>query len=110
MMLTPAGRQRTLAPLMTISSAHAGGAQAVPAGEPLGAEALAIVALRQRHRQSCGCSCLYTGGWHATHSMCPPLQCSLIAAQVRRHWSGGRRGRQRAHPWRSTLGRERSDV
>src|SRR5262249_45559238 len=38
---TPAGRQRTLTPPMTISSEHASGAPAVPAGAPLGAEGLA---------------------------------------------------------------------
>jgi len=42
---------------MTISLEHASGAQAVPAGEPCGRAGLAIVALRQRPRQSCGCCC-----------------------------------------------------
>jgi hypothetical protein len=42
---------------MTISLEDASGAQAVPAGEPCGRAGLAIVALRQRHRQSWGCRC-----------------------------------------------------
>src|SRR5215470_18972811 len=106
-MVTPAGRQRTLTPLMTISSEHASGAQAVPAGEPLRAEALAIVALRQRHRQPCGCSCLYTGllarcTRHVSPSAVLPHRCAGASSLLR-----GETGAAQALGTRRTLGAAR---
>jgi hypothetical protein len=73
---------------MTISLAHASGAQAVPAGEPCGRAGLAIVALRQRHRQSWGgrCPCpglLTSCPLPGSPSLGHPLPCSLTSAQVR---------------------------
>jgi hypothetical protein len=87
-------------PLMTISVEHASGAQAVPAGEPLGREGLAIVALRQRHRQSCGGLCPCTGLLaRGTRHVSPP--CSLTSAQVRHARTAGDSAKT---GWRGTRG------
>ena len=85
---------------MTISLAHASGAQAVPAGEPLGREGLAILALRQRHRQSCGGLCLCTGLLaRGTRHVSPP--CSRTSALVRHARTAGDAA---TTGWRATRG------
>ena len=85
---------------MTISSAHASGVQAVPAGEPLGREGLAIVALRQLHRQSCGglCPCI---GLLARYTRHVSPSCSVPSALVRHARTAGDSAKT---GWRGTLG------